>query len=153
MSDRSIAEAGRVMNSLLVLYAGGVAASAAALRLAQSRLQLSRAKHRSIRGHARLSRRLARLVPFYEYRGDRFFRSDGASADVADRRRHGFERLARVLQERSPRTIQLTEELESGISDLQFTQAYRVPFQYRRHVSERLRLGTLVHESSGVLVT
>ena len=31
------------------------------------RLQLSRAKHRSLAGHARMSRRLARLVPFYEY--------------------------------------------------------------------------------------
>jgi glutamate-1-semialdehyde 2,1-aminomutase len=32
-----------------------------------ARLQLSRAKHPSLRGHARMARRMAPLVPFYEY--------------------------------------------------------------------------------------
>ena len=44
------------------------------------RLQLSRAKHPSLHGHARLSKRFARLVPYYEYGPERFFASDGASA-------------------------------------------------------------------------
>ena len=30
---------------------------------------------------------LARLLPFYEYGEERFFCSDGAPADIADRRR------------------------------------------------------------------
>jgi glutamate-1-semialdehyde 2,1-aminomutase len=37
------------------------------LRLAALRLALSRAKHRSLAGHARMARRIAALMPFYEY--------------------------------------------------------------------------------------
>ena len=36
----------------------------------KTRLELSRAKHRSLAGHARMSRRVAALVPFYEYDED-----------------------------------------------------------------------------------
>ena len=51
------------------------------------RLELSRAKHRSLDGHSRWARRLARLVPFYEYDAARFFSVDGAPEEVAARRR------------------------------------------------------------------
>ncbi len=66
----------------------------------RNRIALSRAKHRSLSGHARLSQRLAKLMPFYEYGEDHFFRSDRAPADVAARRRIGFERLAHWLSRR-----------------------------------------------------
>jgi hypothetical protein len=42
------------------------------------RLLLSRAKHRSLAGHAKLGRRLARLIPYYEYDEAHFFRADDA---------------------------------------------------------------------------
>ena len=51
------------------------------LRKLQLRLQLSMAKHRSLTGHARMSRRLASLVPFYEYDEEHFFRVDEAPPD------------------------------------------------------------------------
>ena len=44
-------------------------------------------------------------------------------------------------------------EVEQGISDLQFTAAYRVPFQYSRYVRQSLRSGVFVASSSGVKVT
>ena len=47
------------------------------------RLELSRAKHRSLTGHARLARRIASLIPFYEYDEHRFFRSDDPPEDIA----------------------------------------------------------------------
>ena len=51
------------------------------------RLQLSLAKHPSLRGHSRISRRLARIVPYYEYDEARIYRCDGAGDDVAARRK------------------------------------------------------------------
>src|SRR5262249_6632239 len=39
-----------------------------------------------------------------------------------------------------------------SVSDLQFTSAYRVPFQYSRYVARRLRIGSLASRSSGVTV-
>ena len=69
------------------LYALGAVAVAAMLSWAPGRLRLSRAKHRSLTGHARISRRLAGLVPFYSYGEHEFFASDGAPQDVAASRR------------------------------------------------------------------
>ena len=55
----------------IALYAAGATALATSLRQARRRrLELSKAKHRSLTGHARMSRRLASLIPFYEYDED-----------------------------------------------------------------------------------
>jgi glutamate-1-semialdehyde 2,1-aminomutase len=141
------------MNTTLALYAGGAVALGAALIKLKTRLELSRAKHPSLRGHARMSRRIARLLPFYEYGEERFFQSDDAPDDVAATRRAGFMRLAALYRERFAETARLTAEVEPGISDLQFTAAYRVPFQYSRVVRQHLRAGSFVKSSSGVTVT
>ena len=47
----------------------------------------------------------------------------------------------------------MTAEAASRISDLQFTETYRVPFQYSRLVREHLGTGAFVQSSSGVTVT
>ena len=112
------------------LRVGGATLADSLARLRQ-RLELSKAKHRSVAGHARMARRLAGLIPFYEYDEARFFCSDGAPADVAARRRNGFERLSSLYRTRFAETIRETAEAAESISDLQFTDAYRVPFQYR----------------------
>jgi glutamate-1-semialdehyde 2,1-aminomutase len=135
------------------LYALGAAALVAALGKAKARLQLSGAKHRSLTGHARLSRRVASLVPFYEFGEDQFFSSDGAPAEIAARRRAGFMRLAQVYKERFPETHRLAAEAREAISDMQFTDVYRVPFQYSRIVREHLGPGSFVQSSSGVMLT
>ena len=121
------------------------------LRL-RRRLELSRAKHRSLQGHPRISRLLAKLVAFYEYDDATFFRSDGAPPAIAGQRRAGFERLAGLFRSRSPKTSRASETIEVGLSDLQFTSSYRVPFQYGRYVKRHLPIGALLGESSGVLV-
>ena len=118
----------------------------------RSRWLLSRAKHPSLAGHPRLAKVLARLVPYYEYSGERFFSSDGAPPDVADRRRTAFDRLAKQLGARAPETIRATEMLAPDVSDLQFTGRYRVPFQYSRFVRQHLKAAAFVIESSGVLL-
>jgi glutamate-1-semialdehyde 2,1-aminomutase len=120
---------------------------------ARRRLQLSLAKHRSLIGHPRISKRIAGLLPFYEYNESRFFSADDAPAEVVKRRCAGFARLAELYRTRFTKTIALTKDTREGLSDLQFTGAYRVPFQFSRIVREQLPVGTFVQSSSGVTVT
>ncbi|HKA43951.1 MAG TPA: aminotransferase class III-fold pyridoxal phosphate-dependent enzyme [Burkholderiales bacterium] len=135
------------------LYFGLAAAAAITLPRLARRLALSRAKHPSLSGHARVAQRIAALIPFYGYAEDTFFCSDGAPGEIASRRRAGFQRLAEVYRDRFPRTLRLTAEAEGGISDLQFTAAYRVPFQYRELVSRYLPVGAFADSTSGTMIT
>ena len=123
------------------------------LRKLQIRLQLSLAKHRSLTGHSRMARRFASLVPFYEYDESHFFRADGAPQEIAAARHAGFMRLAAVFAERFKKTAALTGEIADGVSDLQFTSRYRVPFQFSGFVRRHLKAGSFVQSSSGVTVT
>ncbi len=138
---------------MLAFYGVGGAALATSLAKLRRRLELSQAKHKSLIGHARLSRRLARLIPFYEYDEARFFCCDGAPPDVAARRRAGFERLSGLYNSRFAKTIAQTAEAAGCISDLQFTDAYRVPFQFSRIARDRLPSTAFVQSSTGVTVT
>jgi glutamate-1-semialdehyde 2,1-aminomutase len=140
------------VDATLVLYALSGSVLVASLQLLKRRL-LSKARHRSLSGHSRIARRIAALVPFYEYDDARFFRSDDAPEDIAARRRTGFMRLSDLYRERFPETLRLTNEVEDSISDLQFTSAYRVPFQYSRFVRRHLQAGAFVRSSSGVSLT
>ncbi|SFR77363.1 aminotransferase class III-fold pyridoxal phosphate-dependent enzyme [Sphingomonas jatrophae] len=135
---------------MLPLLAGIAAAGAATLLArAPARLRLSRAKHASLAGHPRMAKRVAGLLPYYDLSGDVFFRADGAPDDVVARRRAGFERLAALYAERFPRSRALTAEARVGLSDLQFTASYRVPFPFSRTVREHLGVGAFLERSEG----
>jgi glutamate-1-semialdehyde 2,1-aminomutase len=136
-----------------VLYGLGAAAALVGLVKAPRRLQLSKAKHPSLRGHSRIARFVASLVPYYEYSADEFFRVDGAPPEIDARRRGGFERLAEEFSTRFARTVAATAEVSPGISDLQFTSAYRVPFQFSKLVRAHLKMGAFVQSSKGVTLT
>jgi glutamate-1-semialdehyde 2,1-aminomutase len=123
------------------------------LRKLQMRLQLSRAKHRSLTGHSRMARRFAALVPFYEYDEARFFRVDAAPDDIAAARRAGFARLAGIFAERFKKTADLTGEIADSVSDLKFTSRYRVPFQFSGFVRQHFKPAAFAESSSGVTVT
>jgi glutamate-1-semialdehyde 2,1-aminomutase len=139
--------------SILSLSAVAIAGAAAAFPKVQARLALSRAKHRSLTGHSKMSRRVARLIPRYEFDINDFFRSDGAPPEVASQRQDGFFRLAGFYQDRFSRSREMTLQASTRISDLQFTEAYRVPFQYSRLVREHLSAGSFMQSSAGVTVT
>jgi len=117
------------------------------------RLQLSRAKHRSLAGHVRWGRRLARLIPYYEYDEEQFFRADDAPQEIAEKRRAAFRRLAALYAERFGKTVRQTKEVADKISDLQFTARYRVPFQFSRVVRQHLNTGSFAVSSSGPTTT
>ncbi len=138
---------------ILALSAAAVAGAAIAFPKLNARLALSRAKHRSLAGHSKLSRTVARLLPFYEFDNDDFFGSDGAPREVVKQRREAFFRLARLYEERYAKGRQLTAEASSWISDLRFTETYRVPFQYSRMVREHLSTSAFMQSSCGVTVT
>lgn len=141
------------LNSTLILYIVGAAVGLVILRKAQIRLQLSRAKHRSLAGHSKWSRRFARLVPFYEYSEAEFFNADDAPADIAARRRDAFMRLASLFAQRFPQSAAATANIANGVSDLQFTSRYRVPFQFSSFVRKHFKLGSVLESSAGALVT
>jgi glutamate-1-semialdehyde 2,1-aminomutase len=138
-------------NAALYVLAAGVLALG--LARSKARLDLSRAKHPSLAGHARLARAIASLIPSYAYDEGQVFSSDSPPEEIAARRRAGFMRLARLHRERSPNTARLTAEARAAISDLQFTSLYRVPFQYAAFVRRHLAAGAFVESSAGVRVT
>ena len=112
----------------------------AALPLAWRRLELSRAKHPSLAGHSRMAKRVAALVPGYAYDDDallRLRRRAGRGGRAAARRLRaaGARCTARASRARSRRPPRRAPAL----SDLQFTGAYRVPFQFSRYLREHLQ--------------
>lgn len=133
----------------LILAGAAVIAAPAARR----RLRLSRAKHASLAGHARLSRRIAAQVPAIDYDDRHWFRCDGAPDDVIATRERGFARLSALFAVRYPKTRALTAQARVGLSDLQFTGSYRVPFQFSRLIREQLGVGVFVERSDGVTLT
>jgi glutamate-1-semialdehyde 2,1-aminomutase len=135
------------------LYGLGTLGAAVAAAGAKSRLDLSRAKHRSLEGHSRIARAVVKLLPSYQYDEARIFKVDGAPETVAAARREDFQRLAALFRSRHPQTLQLTRETTGLISDMRFTEAYRVPFQFSPYVRQYLPVGTFVESSSGVKVT
>src|SRR6202521_704128 len=137
----------------MLWYVAGALILVILLHKARLRLALSRAKHRSIAGHSRIARRIAELIPHYEFDGEGFFRADDAPPEVAVKRRAGFMQLAALYAERYRKSAALTHEVQETLSDLQFTARYRVPFQFSRVVREQLQGGAFLQSSSGTTVT
>jgi glutamate-1-semialdehyde 2,1-aminomutase len=137
----------------IALSTAGLAAAVACLFKLRARLLLAQAKHPSLSGHSRIAARIASLIPFYEYDETRFFRCDDAPAEIAAIRRAAFLRLSQLYQARFAQTAALTAQAAASISDLQFTGAYRVPFQFRRLAGRHLNAGAFVRSSRGVPLT
>jgi glutamate-1-semialdehyde 2,1-aminomutase len=140
------------MNESIAISALALGLLAWTLPRAKQRLELSRAKHPSLTGHSRMAKRLAGWIPGYAYDDERFFASDTAPAAVVALRRAGFARLAALYAERYSRSVAFTARAREGISDLQFTGSYRVPFQYSPYAREHLKVGAFLSASSGVTV-
>ena len=139
---------------ILSLSAAAIAGVAAAFPKVQGAAGAVReAKHRSLTGHSKMSKMVARLVPHYEFDINDFFRSDGAPPEIATQRQDAFFRLAGFYTKQYAKGRAATAEVSNRISDLQFTETYRVPFQYSRLVREHLATSAFVESSAGVTVT
>jgi glutamate-1-semialdehyde 2,1-aminomutase len=137
----------------IALYLAAAVAGGAALLPLHTRLQLSKAKHPSLSGHSRMARRVAGLLPFYGYDEPTFFRADNPPDDIAAQRSAGFSRLAELYRTRFAKSAAMTAEAADYLSDLQFTAAYRVPFQFRKLVQQHLKGGSFLQGSDGVMLT
>lgn len=140
------------MDETFALSALALGALAWTLPRAKRRLELSRAKHRSLAGHSRMAKRIAGLIPGYAYDEERFFGSDDAPLDVQAKRRAAFRRLCDEFAQRFEKSAAMTALTREGLSDLQFTGSYRVPFQYSPYLREHLKIGGFLQSSSGVTV-
>lgn len=132
------------------VYGLGAVGLAVSAVKATSRLALSKAKHASLGGHSRMARYVSRLLPFYGYDEAHIFQADGAPDAVAAGRRADFMRLAELYRTRYARTLELTSKASALISDLQFIESYRVPFQFSGFVRRHLPVGAFLEASSGV---
>ena len=136
----------------ITIAIGLIAAATAILvvRKAFVRLRLSRAKHPSLAGHVRMAKRLARLMPPYEFDWHEFFRADDPPEEIAASREAAFDRLSELYRARFVRSAAFSANIGSALSDVQFTSAYRVPFQFSRIVRENLSAGSVYEASQGV---
>jgi len=137
----------------LLGVAAGVAGGLWLLARLRQRMELSLAKHRSLAGHPRNARRLARLLPRYAYVREQGLAIDGAPAPVVAQRRVALEQLGQAFQQRFARSLAQTAAAAPGLSDLQFVSAYRVPFQFRALLEQGLRIASFMQSSSGVTLT
>ncbi len=141
------------MSAELVMTASALAAALMGLPALRRRLQLSRAKHRSLAGHSRMAKRVARWMPALHYGDPHFFAADDAPAEVVAQRRAGFERLSKTLRARAPQTLALGAEAREGLPDLRFTGRYRVPFPFSAYARAHLPMGAFWASAQGVTLT
>jgi len=139
--------------NLLALYSAGGVVLFSGLRRGKQRVELSLAKHRSLAGHPRNARRFAALLPSYHYDATHALGVDGAPDNVVERRKIAFDALLKKYQALYPLSLQETAEVVNVISDLQFTSAYRVPFQFNNLVGNGLKIASFVQSTSGVKMT
>ena len=74
------------MNSWIVPSIFGAGFGVWIVQKVYTRLQLSKAKHPSLAGHSRMAKRVARLIPFYSFDKQSFFKVDGAPDNIASLR-------------------------------------------------------------------
>jgi len=136
------------------LWVAGAAAGAAfGAHRTVRRLQLSLAKHPSLAGHVRWSKRFARLLGRLDYDAPEFFGVDGAPAEIVARRQQAFDTLMHTLRAQTAGSAALAAEAGARLSDMQLTSRYRVPPPFSRYVRERLPAAPFVVAAHGGALT
>lgn len=140
------------LNAWLLFGVSGIALVLVSKRI-KDRVELSLAKHRSLAGHPRMARRVAAQLPNYRYRDDEVFGVDSAPSEVVVARKQAFDALVADIGARFPKSLQASADLASGVSDLQFVSAYRIPFQFRNLADQGLKIASFMQSTDGVTVT
>jgi glutamate-1-semialdehyde 2,1-aminomutase len=140
------------MNEQWILYLLLCVATTLVLRKVAIRLRLSKAKHKSMRGHSKWSRRIAGWIKFFDYSPQQYFNIDDAPLDIVNQRIKAFDELTSKAKTQSSKTLEQYKQISNDISDVQFTSMYRVPFPFRTHLPEVFKLGSMINESQGVKV-
>jgi glutamate-1-semialdehyde 2,1-aminomutase len=136
--------------SPLAMTVGAVGIASAPL--VWQRLKLSRAKHRSLAGHAKMAARLARLLPIQRFDLERMLNLDGAPTEIVAQRRRSLDELTAYYTSTFPTSKAMAAEAAETLSDLQFISAYRVPPQFGAVMRERISSSLFLTQSEGVRV-
>jgi glutamate-1-semialdehyde 2,1-aminomutase len=139
-------------NNVMLAGASAAALTVTALRMKQ-RLELSLAKHRSLAGHPRIAKRISSWLPHYRYSSEDALKIDGAPASVVAQRQAALQALRTQFKQRYPKTWEAGAQVMDDLSDMQFIQAYRVPFQFQALAEQGLKIGSFLQSSHGVQVT
>lgn len=134
---------------IAALPAGALLMSLPYLR---QRLALSRAKHRSLAGHSRLAKRLARWMPGYSLGAD-WAACDGAPTALVQRRQAAFGSLVKGYNERYAKGLAWSENARETLSDMAFTGRYRVPFPFSDAVNAQLKVPAVMARGDGMSLT
>jgi len=86
----------------------------------------------------------ARILPSYSYDENSFFNADGASAQVAEKRRSAFRQLETSWVKKFQKSIQTSNDLQGNLSDLRFASVNRVFFPFNKLLGETLDPCTVV---------
>ncbi|WP_076417974.1 aminotransferase class III-fold pyridoxal phosphate-dependent enzyme [Colwellia sp. UCD-KL20] len=116
------------------------------------RLQLSKAKHPSLRGHSKWSRRITSRIPYFSYNESHYFSCDGAPEHIALQRKEALHNLATNVNQACSKTIDYCNKLEKSISDIQFTSNYRIPFPFQKLLPKAFKLGAITDETQGTKI-
>ena len=92
---------------------------------------------------------LSGLLKAYKFDEEDFYGTDGAPADVQEKRRKGLDELQKQFESLvGPKAAALNEELR-GLSDIRFTDTNRVPHSFQPVIRSKLRLGFISVRSEG----
>ncbi|WP_426357882.1 aminotransferase class III-fold pyridoxal phosphate-dependent enzyme [Pseudocolwellia sp. HL-MZ19] len=122
------------------------------LNLVRIRLQLSKAKHPSLRGHSKWSRRITSKIPYFSYNEAHYFTCDGAPENIGLQRKEALRNLATNLNQSCAKSIDYCNKLEKSVSDIQFTSNYRIPFPFQKGLPKAFKLGSIVDETLGTKI-
>ena len=96
------------------------------------------------------ARAAAPLIVSYSLEGDAYFRADGCSSEVAEKRKRGADRLSKRFEALTGvKGKALNETLISGLSDIRFTDTNRVPVQFQRETRKRYQVAAVTSSSKG----
>lgn len=91
---------------------------------------------------------LAPILLSYSFDETEFFAADGAPAEIAQKRKAGFEALAKQF-EIGPVAQEMESSFADGLSDIRFTDTNRVPFPFQKMVRASLKVSSIVKASTG----
>jgi len=140
------------MDELQTLSALVLAGLSWVVPLASHRLGLSRAGQPSLPDPLPVPRRVFALNPRFAYDERRFFDSDGAAADVVQRRRSGFARLASVYAQRFGRSVAIESRASAAAQAHTLRHRDRVPRPYGPYARKHLPIGSFVTSTRGAMI-
>ena len=106
----------------------------------------------NLRGRAftpMLSRLLARFIKSRDYTEEGFLSADGAPTRFIEIRRAALSALQKRLAARGAKSSAWADSMRSGLSDLRFTDASRVPFPFARRMREGFNVASVAVASAG----